>query len=167
MKCSSTLAQEGMDLETDGALECRLLHIAVWGHRGWGGGQLLERDGSGWDTRGGRENQVCLNREFCGTDHITPFQGMGDLLIACIPGFQKNSAKQWGPADFGAGESTYRAGPGFLSPQGQSPQAVLCLPGPLCATPFWLSLSSCLQLCQQNTHSPLDLSSVSRRKQPD
>lgn len=24
-----------------------------------------------------------------------------------------------------------------------------------------------LQLCQQNTHSPLDLSSVSRRKQPD
>lgn len=88
-----------------------LLHIAVWGCQ-VRRGQLLERVGSGW-TQGGRENHMLI-REFCGTDHITPFQGMGDLLIACIPGLQKNSAKQWGPADFGASESTYLAGPWSL-----------------------------------------------------
>lgn len=84
MKCS-TLAQEGMDLETDGALECRLLHIAVWGYQ-VRRGQLLERDGSGW-TQGGRENHVLI-REFCGTDHITPLPGNGrpsDCLHSRIP----------------------------------------------------------------------------------
>ena len=84
MRCS-TLAQEGMDLETDGALECRLLHVTVWGYR-VRRGQLLERDGSGW-TQGGRENHVLI-REFCGMDHITPLPGNGrpsDCLHPRIP----------------------------------------------------------------------------------
>ena len=159
------MAQEGMALETDGAPECRSLCIAVRGCR-VRRGQLLERDGSGW-TQGGRENHVLI-REFCGTDHITPlFQGMGDLLIACIPGLQKNSAKQWGPADFGASEVYTGQVPGFLSSSGPKPSSCPLASRPPLGYPILALLSSRLQLCQQNTHSPLDLSSVSRRKQPD
>ena len=125
--------------------------------------------GKGWKwwTQGGRENHVLI-REFCGTDHITPlFQGMGDLLIACIPGLQKNSAKQWGPADFGASEVYTGQVPGFLSSSGPKPSSCPLASRPPLGYPILALLSSRLQLCQQNTHSPLDLSSVSRRKQPD
>jgi len=119
------LAQEGMALETDWALECRWLRVAVW------------------------------------------FQGMGDLLIACIPGLQKNSAKQWGPADFGASEVYTGQVPGFLSSSGPKRSSCPLASRPPLGYPILALLSSRLQLCQQNTHSPLDLSSVSRRKQPD
>lgn len=60
------------------------------------------------------EKITCSLGNFVGRTTSPLFQGMGDLLIACIPGLQKNSAKQWGPADFGASESTYLAGPWSL-----------------------------------------------------
>lgn len=87
-------------------------YTSLYGGIGWGGGSCWK----GMEVGGHKEEEktMCSSGNFVGRTTSPPFQGMGDLLIACIPGFQKNSAKHWGPADFGASESTYQAGPWFL-----------------------------------------------------
>ena len=162
-RCSA-LAQEGMALETDWALECRWLRVAVWGCQ-VRRGQLWK----GMEVGGHKEEEktMCSSGNFVAQTTSPRFQGMGDLLIACIPGLQKNSAKQWGPADFGASEVYTGQVPGFLSSSGPKRSSCPLASRPPLGYPILALLSSRLQLCQQNTHSPLDLSSVSRRKQPD
>lgn len=89
------------------------------------------------------ENHVLI-QDFC--DRLLHFPSMERdtlLLIASISGLQKAvQKKQWWLLTLGPNEGTHLAdffGTVSLVRKGQSPQAVLWLPGPHYATPFWLS----------------------------